>query len=102
MAFESDDVVFAWAIGKALGIMTVSFGTLVYAAWTVTWHKKSAAHFRISKDSALKYESSVKAGKVPLIAVEKAQEAEGARCILVRTSEGDINIHEPGQPAAAA
>jgi hypothetical protein len=28
-AFESDDVVFAWAIGKALLIVIVSFGTLV-------------------------------------------------------------------------
>jgi hypothetical protein len=31
---------FAWAIGKALLIVMVSFGTLVYAAWAVTWPRK--------------------------------------------------------------
>ena len=31
---------FAWAIGKALLIVMVSFGTVVYAAWAVTWPKK--------------------------------------------------------------
>jgi hypothetical protein len=31
--FASDDFVFAWAIGKALVIVAVSLGTLVYAAW---------------------------------------------------------------------
>ena len=40
--FPSDDVVFAWAIGKALLIVIVSFGTLVYAAWAVTWQEKNA------------------------------------------------------------
>lgn len=38
--FESVDPVFAWAIGKALLIVIVSFGALVYAAYAVTWPKK--------------------------------------------------------------
>jgi hypothetical protein len=38
--FASDDLVFAWAIGKALLIVIVSFDTLVYAAWAVTWQRK--------------------------------------------------------------
>jgi len=29
----SDEVVFAWAIGKALLIVIVSAGILIYAAW---------------------------------------------------------------------
>ncbi len=40
--FASDDVVFAWVIGKALLILIVSCSTLVYAAWwAVTWQGKS-------------------------------------------------------------
>ena len=38
--FESVDPVFAWAIGRALLIVIVSFGALVYAAYAVTWPKK--------------------------------------------------------------
>jgi hypothetical protein len=38
--FESVDPVFAWAIGKALLIVIVSFGVLVYAAYAVTWPNK--------------------------------------------------------------
>jgi hypothetical protein len=34
-----DDAVFAWAIGKALLIMIIAFGTLIYLAWAVTWPK---------------------------------------------------------------
>jgi hypothetical protein len=36
-----DDAVFAWAIGKALLIVIISFGALVYLAWAVTWPKAS-------------------------------------------------------------
>jgi pimeloyl-ACP methyl ester carboxylesterase len=38
--FDSVDPVFAWAIGKALLIVIVSFGALVYAAYAVTWPRK--------------------------------------------------------------
>ena len=53
--FASDDVVFAWAIGKALLIVIVSFGTLVYLARGATYPKKNARHVGISNDGALKY-----------------------------------------------
>jgi hypothetical protein len=53
--FESDDVVFAWAIGKALMIVIVSFSTLVYLAWAVTWKRENAAHVGIPKDDVLKH-----------------------------------------------
>jgi hypothetical protein len=100
---ELDDVVFAWAIGKALLILIVSFGTLVYAAWAaVTWQEKNAAQFGIPNDSALKYAISVKAGKVSFIAIGITEEAEGTRRIFVRTSGEEMNIHKPEQPAAAA
>jgi hypothetical protein len=36
-----DDAVFAWAIGKALLIVIISFGALIYLAWAVTWPKAS-------------------------------------------------------------
>jgi hypothetical protein len=32
----SDEVVFAWAIGKALLILIVSFGIVVYVSWAGT------------------------------------------------------------------
>jgi hypothetical protein len=34
--FTSEELVFAWPIGKALLIVMVAFGTLVYAAWAGT------------------------------------------------------------------
>jgi hypothetical protein len=73
--FASDDAVFAWAIGKALLIVIVSFGSLLYAAWAVTRQRKSAVHVGTPEDSALKYESSVKAAKVVLIANGTTEEA---------------------------
>jgi hypothetical protein len=101
--FASDDAVFAWAIGKALLIVIVSFGTLVYAAWAwATWQMKNAEHVEIPKDSALKYDSSVKASKVLLIANGTAEEADGARRILATTSAEETNAHEPERPTAAA
>ena len=56
----------------------------------------------IPKDSALKYESSVKAGKFVLIAHGTPEEAEQARRILASTSADEINVHEPERPAVAA
>jgi len=58
--FASDDVVFAWAIGKALLIVIVSFGTLVYVAWAATYQKTNATHVGISNNSALKYKLPLK------------------------------------------
>jgi hypothetical protein len=56
----------------------------------------------IPKDSALKYESSVKAGKFVLIAHGTPEEAEAARRILSSTAAEEINVHEPERPAVAA
>jgi hypothetical protein len=88
--FASDDVVFAWAIGKALLIVIVSFATLgyaawVYAAWAVSWQRKNVAHLEIPKDGVLKHRSSVKAGKVLLIANGTTEEGKGASSILTRS-----------------
>jgi len=55
----------------------------------------------IPKNSALKYESSVKAGKFVLIARGTTQEAEDARRILANTGAEEINLHQPDQAVAA-
>jgi hypothetical protein len=41
--FDSDDVVFAWAILKALLVVVVGFGFLIYATWAVIRQSKDAA-----------------------------------------------------------
>jgi hypothetical protein len=56
----------------------------------------------IPKDSALKYESSIKAGKFLLIAHGTPMEADLARRFLADTAAEEINLHEAPQPAAAA
>jgi hypothetical protein len=56
----------------------------------------------IPKDSALKYESSIKAGKFLLIAHGTAEEAEAARRILANTGPEELNVHQSDQPAVAA
>jgi len=58
--------------------------------------------FGVPKDSALKYESSVKAGKFLLIAHGTPLEADLARRILADTAAEEINVHEAQPPAAAA
>src|SRR5580700_702551 len=56
----------------------------------------------VPKDSALKYESSVKAGKFLLIAHGTPTEADLARRILADTAAEEINVHEQARPAVAA
>jgi hypothetical protein len=56
----------------------------------------------IPKDSAVKYESSVKAGKFLLLAHGTPEEAEAARRILANTSAEEVNVHSPDRPAVAA
>jgi hypothetical protein len=56
----------------------------------------------VPKDSALKYESSVKAGKFLLIAHGTPIEADLARRILADTTAEEINVHLAEQSAAAA
>jgi len=36
-------------------IVVVSFSTLVYLAWALTWKRRNAAHIGIPKDDALKH-----------------------------------------------
>jgi len=56
----------------------------------------------VPKASALKYESSVKAGKYLLIAHGTPEEAESARRILANSGAEEINAHQPVQAAATA
>lgn len=56
----------------------------------------------LPKDSALKYESSVKAGKFVLIAHGTAEEAEAGRRILASSSAEEVNLHGADRPAAVA
>ena len=81
----SDDVIFAWAIGKSLLIVIVCFGTLVYLAWAVTYKKEIATHVGISEDSTLKYGSSVKRQVLPI--------ENGTTWTPVE----EVNVHEPSR-----
>jgi hypothetical protein len=55
------------------------------------------------KDSILKYEASVKAGKFLLIAHGTADEVQHARNILQNSGAEQINVHEPvAEPALVA
>ena len=56
----------------------------------------------IPKDSALKYESSIKAGKFILIAHGTPAEADLARKILASTAAEEMNLHSANQEVAAA
>jgi uncharacterized membrane protein len=56
----------------------------------------------IPKDSALKYERSIKAGKYLLIAHGTEEQVESARRILEKTDAEEITVHLQDQPAAAA
>jgi hypothetical protein len=56
----------------------------------------------ISKGDAVKYESSIKAGKYLLMAHGTPEDAEIARRILAYTNAEEINVHRPDLSAAAA
>jgi hypothetical protein len=83
----------AWVVGALEGAVVVG-GLSALGAGLVS--------VGIPKDSALKYESSVKAGKFVLIAHGTVEEAEAARRILANTSPEEISVHGPVQPAVAA
>jgi hypothetical protein len=100
--FASDDPVFAWAVAKALLIAIVAFVVLIYAAWAMTRQRQEAAHAGALKEGALKYKSSVERAMSRSSPVEQAEEAGGARHIEASTLAEEIDVHEPGQPAAAA
>ena len=73
---NGDDLVFAWAIGKALLIVFVSLGALVYLAWAVTRQRNNAAQVAISRHRALKRKSPAKAERVLLITDATAEDSE--------------------------
>jgi hypothetical protein len=99
--FDSEDVVFAWAIGKALLIVIVSVGALVYVAWVVTRKREIAPRVEIPENAALR-SSAVKASNMPFSGLEKTGAAEGARPILSGTSREENNTRKAEQPPAAA
>jgi hypothetical protein len=100
--FALDDPVFAWAVAKALLIVIVAFGILIYAAWAVTRQRQNATHIGTLKDGALKYDGSVERARFRSLPAEQTEEAEATRHILARGLGEEINVREPGQPAAAA
>ena len=99
--FDSEDIVFAWAIGKSLLIVIVSVGALIYIAWVATRKKEILARVDIPGNGTLR-SSAVKASKVPPIGPGKIGEAEGARHILSGTSAEENNTRKPEQPTVAA
>jgi hypothetical protein len=101
MVFDSEDVVFAWAIGKALLIVIVAVGILVYIAWVATRKNWVFARVDIQENEALR-SSAVNASQVPPKGPEKAGAAEGARHILSGTSAQENNRRQPEQPTIAA
>ena len=56
----------------------------------------------VPKDSILKYETSVKAGKFILIAHGTAGEVETARGILQSAGAEQVNLHSPSEEATQA
>src|SRR5262252_1796961 len=56
----------------------------------------------IPRDSILKYETSVKAGKFILIAHGTAEEVEKARGILQASGAEQVNVHSPSEDATQA
>ena len=91
--FASDDVVFAWAIGKALLIVIFSFGTLVYVAWAATYQKRNATGIGISKNSALRYKlPSKKARSCGSSQTGHLKNRMGHARISARTSAEEIKM----------
>jgi hypothetical protein len=59
----------------------------------------------IPKDSIVKYETSIKAGKFVLIAHGTAEEVDKARAVLQTSAAAEVNVHTPtagGTQAATA
>jgi len=96
--FDPHDVVFAWAIGKALVILFVSLSTLVFLAWAVTRRGEVAAHVERPRHIALKYRSSVKMDTRHLSPDKTAGETEAPHVSWVGTSADKVIVQEPEQP----
>lgn len=100
--FDSSDVAFAWAMGKALLIVIVSIGILVYLGWAATRQNEIGVGARVLQDGASRSRGSVKASKVPITASGTTGRVEEAPRILASTSAEENNVHESERPAAAA
>ncbi len=79
--FDSEDVAFAWAIGKASLIVILSVGALVYVAWLATRKKEIIARVDIPKNAALR-STAVEVNAAPALGLGKIGPAEGVRDIL--------------------
>ena len=77
--------VVAWIVGALEGAIVVgglsALGAALYS-------------FGIPKDSVVKYETSIKAGKFLLIAHGTADEVQQARSILQNSGAEEINVHQ--------
>jgi hypothetical protein len=101
--FASDDVVFAWAIGKALLIVIFSVGTLVYVAWAATYQKKKkATHIGISNDSALKYKLPLKRERSCSLQADHLERRKGHTAFWLGLRQKRSGVRKPEQPAGAA
>ena len=90
--FASDDVVFAWAIGKALLIVIFSFATLVYVAWAATYQKKNDTRIGISKNTAVRYKLPSKKARSWSLQTGQLKNRKGHARILARTSSEEIKM----------
>jgi hypothetical protein len=92
------------AVPWIVGVLDTGLGALEAAAVVGGLSALGAGLYShgIDKGSALKYETSVKAGKFLVIAHGTPEEAEAARRILADTNAEEITVHQPGQPAVAA
>jgi uncharacterized membrane protein len=83
--------VVAWIIGALEGAIVVG-GISALGAGLFS--------LGIPKDSVVKYETSIKAGKFLLIAHGTTDEVQRARNVLQSTGAEDINVHQPAVEAA--
>ena len=99
--FDANEVVFAWAIGKAMLIVMVSIGALIYLAWAVTRKMEIAAQVEVPEDFGSASESAVQARKGPLAAIETTDESAETGQSLVTNLAGRNDRGESEQSAAA-
>lgn len=78
--------VVSWIVGALEGAVVVG-GLSALGAGLVS--------FGIPKDSVVKYETAIKAGKFMLIAHGTADEVQKARAILQTSGAEQINVHQP-------
>jgi hypothetical protein len=99
--FDSEDVVFVWAIGKALLIVIVSLSALLYIAWVATRKTEIVARVDIPEAGALKLRA-VKAGRMQPIGPGQFGAADRTRHIPSGTSTEENISREPERPTFAA